>query len=215
MQHDDYATEPVAGLPERPPADERILWQGRPGAWALACEAFNLKWVAAYFAGLAVWRFGAAADLMPLGRAFSVSAPFLILGAVVCALLFAIAWVMARTTVYTITDARVAMRIGAALTVTLNLPFTRIARIDLKPLRGGAGTLALTPEGRMPLGFLVLWPHARPWHFGAPQPALRAIPDAARVARLLAEAAEARLSAPRISRSGPAPVALPAAIAAE
>ena len=210
MHHDDFASEPVPGLPERPPAGERILWQGRPDAWALACDAFNLKWVAAYFVGLAVWRFVAAVDLMPAGQALSISSPFLVMGAGVCALLAAIAWVLARATVYTITDARVAMRIGAALTVTLNLPFSQIARIDLDERRNGTGTLALAPEGRMPLGFLVLWPHARPWHFGAPQPALRCIPDAAAVGRLLAEAAEARLSVPQVAPQHPAAVAVAA-----
>ena len=210
MHHDDFASEPIPGLPERPPAGERILWQGRPGAWALACDAFNLKWVAAYFVGLAVWRFVAAVDLMPVGHALSISSPFLVMGAGVCALLALIAWVLARATVYTITDARVAMRIGAALTVTLNLPFTRIARIDLVERRNGTGTLALAPEGRMPLGFLVLWPHARPWHFGTPQPALRCIPDAAQVGRLLAEAAEARLSVPQVAPQHPAAVAVAA-----
>ena len=210
MHHDDFASEPVPGLPERPPAGERILWQGRPGAWALACDAFNLKWVAAYFVGLAVWRFVAAVDLMPAGQALSISSPFLVMGAGVCALLAAIAWVLARATVYTITDARVAMRIGAALTVTLNLPFSQIARIDLDERRNGTGTLALAPEGRMPLGFLVLWPHARPWHFGTPQPALRCIPDAAAVGRLLAEAAEARLSVPQVAPQHPAAVAVAA-----
>jgi hypothetical protein len=132
------------------------------------------------------------------------------MGAGVCALLTLIAWVLARATVYTITDARVAMRIGAALTVTLNLPFTRIARIDLVERRNGNGTLALAPEGRMPLGFLVLWPHARPWHFGEPQPALRCIPDAAAVGRLLAEAAEARLSVPQVASRHPAAAAVAA-----
>ncbi|MEX0309059.1 MAG: hypothetical protein AB3N17_02320 [Tateyamaria sp.] len=48
----------------------------------------------------------------------------------------------------------------------------------------------------------MLWPHARPWRFGSTQPALRCIPDAERVARILADAAEARITTPRITRVG-------------
>jgi hypothetical protein len=36
MEHDDFAVEPVRGLPEKPPAGEIILWQGRPDTIALA-----------------------------------------------------------------------------------------------------------------------------------------------------------------------------------
>jgi hypothetical protein len=50
MSHDDFATEPVEGLPERPPEGESILWQGRPQAWALARESLAIRWVAGYFA---------------------------------------------------------------------------------------------------------------------------------------------------------------------
>ena len=39
MSHDDFAIEPIPGLPERPPQGEEILWQGRPNWWALAKSA--------------------------------------------------------------------------------------------------------------------------------------------------------------------------------
>lgn len=212
MPHDDFATEPVPGLPEVPPAGEHILWQGRPDWWAFSREALNLPWVAGYFVALALWRFVAVVDLMPAAEAVRLAVPFLILGAGVCALLAAIGWVMARATVYTVTTRRVAMRMGAALQVTLNLPYTRLANVALDRRRGGRGTVALEALGRMPLGFLVLWPHSRPWHFAAPQPALRCIPDAERVANLIAEAADAELSRPMVERSAALPAA---AVAAE
>ena len=37
------------------------------------------------------------------------------------------------------------------------------------------------------LGTVLLWPHMRPWHYNRPQPMLRAVPDAAHLARLIAE----------------------------
>jgi hypothetical protein len=205
MSHDDFATEPVRGLPETPPEGERILWQGRPHWWWLSWEALSLPWVAGYFVLLAVWRFVTLIDRMPLGQALSYSTPFLVMGAVVIALLLIVGAVQARATVYTITNRRVAMRIGAALTVTLNLPYTQIANADLRPGRGGTGTIALDLMGDTRLSYLVCWPHVRPWVMRRTQPALRAIPEADRIAHLLAEAAEARVSTPQVARTAPAP----------
>lgn len=204
MSHDDFATEPVKGLPERPPEGERILWQGRPQAWALTWQALSLPWVAGYFAALAVWRFGSLIDAMPPGAALAAASPFLILGAVVCLLLFLVGLVQARATVYTITNRRVAMRIGAALTVTLNLPFSQIRTAALDLRRGGTGTIALDLMGETRLSYLVCWPHVRPWHLRLTMPALRCIPEAARVAQILSEAAEAQVSTPQVSRQTPA-----------
>lgn len=198
MTHDDFAIEPVRGLPERPPEGEHILWQGRPQVWALLRSALNFWWVMGYFAFLALWRMLAAMDLMPVGQAVGISVPFLVLGGIVGALLWLTAFVQARATVYTVTNRRVAMRVGAALTITLNLPYTQIASADLDLRKDGTGTIALTTEGEVKFAYLVLWPHVRPWRFPA-RPALRCIPDAERVARLLADAAEARVSIPRVA----------------
>lgn len=203
MPHDDFEIEPVEGLPETPPEGEEILWQGRPATWSLAREALNLNWIASYFGLLAVWRFLSVVDLMPLGQALAATLPVLAMGAVGCALLVLIAWVQARATVYTVTSARVVMRIGAALTLTLNLPYRQVANAGLDLRRGGTGTIALETLGDTRLSYLVLWPHARPWMFGNTQPALRCIPDAARVARILAEAAETRLNVPQVVRTAP------------
>ena len=60
--HDDFAMEPIQGLPERPPLGEEILWQGRPATLALARDAFKVTWVAGYFVALALWRVVAVAE---------------------------------------------------------------------------------------------------------------------------------------------------------
>ncbi len=206
MSHDDFAVEPIKGLPERPPSDETILWQGRPDTWALLRAALSFWWVMGYFVFLALWRLVAAVDIMPVGQAIGISVPFLILGLIVAALLWLTAFVQARTTVYTITNKRVAMRIGAALTVTLNLPYKQIASADLDLRKDGTGTIALSTMGDTQFAYVMLWPHVRPWRFPA-KPALRCIPDAERVARLLADAAEARVTMPEIALKPGAAVA--------
>ena len=205
MSHDDFGGEPVRGLPERPPEGERILWQGRPDAWALTRDSLNLLWVLGYFLALGLWRFLTLIDQTTLLAAFRAAFPFAILGAVVCALLLTLGVVLARTTVYTITTRRVAMRIGAALTVTLNLPFTQIRNADLTTKRDGTGSIALEllPDSTR-LSYLVCWPHVRPWVMRRTQPALRCIPEADKVSAILADAAEARVNTPTIAE-GAAP----------
>ena len=200
MSHDDFASEPVRGLPEVPPEGERILWQGRPDWLALSWDALSLPWVAGYFAVLTLWRFATVVDLMPLPQAIGASVPFVILGAVVIALLLLVGYVQARATVYTVTNRRVAMRIGAALTVTLNLPYTQLASADMALRRRGTGSIALSLMGDTRLSYLVCWPHVRPWRMRDTQPTLRNIPEPERVARLIAEAAEARVTQPRVAR---------------
>lgn len=218
MPHDDFAFETAPGIPAPLPRGERVLWQGRPSAWALARDAYGVKWVAVYFAIVVIWRgtvgtlSGGAAGAMAYGL------PYVGLAVAAVAVIWLLAWAQARATVYTITTARVLMRIGAALQITLNLPFKQIGAADLDLRRDGTGSIALQTLGETRFSYLVLWPHLRPWHARKTQPALRCIPDAARVARLLADAAEARNAEPVIVRSpsAPAPVALPgAAIAAE
>ncbi len=211
--HDDFATEPVPGLPAKPPRGEVLLWQGRPNTFALAREAMGLTWVAAYFVALAIWRASVVAEATP-ASVVAVMLPYLAIGLVACGIILAIAAVQARSTVYTLTTARVAMRIGAALTVTLNLPYTQIGAAGLDLKRRGTGTIALTTLGDTRLSYLMCWPHVRPWHMARTQPALRCIPDAARVAQMLSDAAETRVSQPAVSRPAPAS-AVALAVAAE
>lgn len=218
QNHDDFAFEPVRGLPEALPPGERILWQGSPDPWRLAVEAFALPWVAGYFAVLAVGRVAVSAAGAPLGEALSHAVPFVAIGAVACAVLWGIAWVQARATVYTLTNRRVGMRIGAALTMTLNLPYGQIGAARLDQRRGGTGTVAFALPEDIRFSYLMTWPHVRPWHMARTQPALRCIPGAAGVAEILAGAAEARVAEPVVTRrpAVPAPVPVPAhAIAAE
>lgn len=213
--HDDFAFEPVPGLPALPPKGEEVLWQGRPAALRLAIEAYGLNWILGYFAVIVAWRAAVGAADAGLAGAFAFGLPYMILAGLATAVVLVLAWVQARATVYTVTTARVAMRIGAALTVTLNLPYRQIATARLDLRRGGTGTIALETLGDTRLSYLVCWPHVRPWHMKKTEPALRCIPDAERVARIVSQAAEMRLSQPVLSRAPAAPSGMPAAVPAE
>jgi hypothetical protein len=98
------------------------------------------------------------------------------------------AWLVGRTTVYTVTNRRVVLRIGVALPLTVNVPFRIVGAAGLKLDGKGMGDIPLALTGRDKLAYLALWPHARPWRVTKPEPMLRSVPDAARVAGLLADA---------------------------
>jgi lipid-A-disaccharide synthase-like uncharacterized protein len=207
MSEDDFAVEPIEGLPELLPKGEVILWQGRPNWLSLTIESLNLWWVIGYFGLLAAWRFLTVIDYMPLGTAFSASIPFLFVAAFVGLLLCGVGYIQAKATLYTITNRRVVMRIGAALTLTLNLPFTKIDNAAVAKKRGGFGNIAFETSGDTKFSFFVLWPHARSWYFGKPQPTLKCIPDIEKVSSILGQAAKSRIiekdnhtqpSAPRV-----------------
>ena len=210
--HDDFqGPEPVHGLPETPPEGERILWQGSPNWWALACDAMMVHWVAGYFLLLALWRGWAGWVEVDMARGTGAFVILMGAGLLACGLIMLTAWIMARATVYTITNRRIAMRIGAALTVTLNLPYRWIGSADLKMGRGGKGTIALSLLGDTRFSYLVCWPHVRPWRMSETQPALRCIPEAQTVARILGEHARAA-----VTRGVPeTPMRAPGVIAAE
>lgn len=200
MSDDDFNFEPIRGLPERLPEGEHILWQGSPAPGRLAREALSLRWIAGYSALMAFWRVGVSSADYPFAEALSHAIPFLVLGAIACTIIYGVAYVQARATVYTLTNKRVAMRIGAALTMTLNLPYTWIGTAQLTERRDGTGTIAFELIGDTRLSYVMTWPHVRPWRMAKTQPALRCIPEAAKVARIFAKAAETRVAEPKVSR---------------
>lgn len=187
--HDDYQIEPIRGLPEVPPAGERILWQGAPGWWPLAKQAFHIRAVSVYLAALLAWRGGVhmAATGDP-GTAVAAIAALLPVTALGLGLLCLVAWLSSRTSVYTITNRRVVLRVGIALPIAINLPFARMAGAALSLRGDGSGDIAVSLAGDDRIAYSTLWPHVRPWRLRTPEPSLRAIPDARTVADLLGAA---------------------------
>ncbi|WP_037502396.1 photosynthetic complex putative assembly protein PuhB [Sphingomonas jaspsi] len=179
----EYDHEPIRGLPGDLPAGERIIWQGAPDRRLFVRSALFGRWVGGYFALLTLL---ALTQGSLLGAAATAVAGMVLIG-----LLNLFAFLVARTTVYTLTNRRIVLRIGVALNKCINLPLSHVGAADLRQLAGDAGDIALTLTGPRRIGYAMLWPHARPFKFGAPQPMLRALPDAQRVAALLARASAA------------------------
>ncbi len=185
----EHEFEPQFGLPERLPDSERLLWQGQPLPGLVARRIFHLPVVTGYFALMLAWRIGSQLqDGLPLLAALKGSLVLALLAAVAIGILAALARLTASTTVYTLTDRRIVMRIGIVLTVTYNLPLKHLDAAHLLPLSEGRGEIALQLRGDTRIAYLHLWPHARPWMFARPQPMLRCLAGAEAVSRQLSDA---------------------------
>jgi hypothetical protein len=200
--HDDFDFEPVRGLPQLLPPGERMLWQGAPRWQDLAVHAFHARKVVWYFVAIAVaqglYRYADGQSLAEALGPFQWLAPA---GLVAAALLTGLAFLSARTTAYTITTKRLVMRIGMALSVSINLPFSQIDGASIRLFANGSGDIPLKVTPKERVAYLLLWPHARPFHFAHPQPALRCIANADQVAGLLASALAGTATAPMMEKT--------------
>ncbi len=187
--HDDFAFEPIPGLPAQLPRGETLLWQGSPQWRALAISAFHVRKVAAYFLLIVAWQGASAYGDGESAVSILLSALRLAgIGMIAVGILCLLAFLYARGTIYTLTTKRIVIRSGLALPVTLNLPLTMIETAALRKSAGKAGGIALTVMKPNRVAFLVLWPNARPGYLTNPQPMLRCLEDAPKVAGLLATA---------------------------
>ena len=164
--HDDFDFEPVRGLPKMLPPGETMLWQGSPDAATVAKRVLHVRKIGFYFAAIFVWSVAAGfADGTPAVE-LAVSLGVLTLSAAAALGLVALfAWGIARTTVYTLTQRRLVMRIGIALPVTFNIPYKLVESASVKRYGDGTGdiSIVLAPGERM--AYAVVWPQARPWPF--------------------------------------------------
>lgn len=161
-------------------ADEEVLWRGKPEFLRLAASAFHTTSVAIYFAILSAIAF--------FNDGLASAVTVLVMGVAAVLVLMAMAFFCARNSAYVITSHRLVMLIGIAVEKRISVPLKHVHSAKLR-LRGkGYGDIALELNADQRLGYLLLWPHARPLRLARPQPLLRAIPDAQRVAAILAEA---------------------------
>lgn len=206
----EHEFEAQPGLPEALPRGETLLWQGSPDWKLLARRAFHVRKLAVYFGALLVLRAAFAySDGASLIEALRSTLAPLVLAALALGLVALMAWLSARSSVYTVTDKRVVMRIGIVLTLTFNIPFKRIAAAGLHLDAHGHGDIPLTLLEPDRIAWLHLWPHARPWRVKRPEPMLRCVPQAQTVARLLAQAWSQATGQP--ASAAPHAVAVPAA----
>ena len=189
MSDREHDLEPLPGLPERPPRQERIIWQGAPHWKTVARRTFHVPVLAIYFALLVAWRFGHG---LYQGEGFfgAIEATMLFVGLALAAIavLLLLSWLTAKVTVYTITSERVVIRFGIAISMAVNLPFKLIRAAALKTYPDGTGDIPLELVEGERVSFIVMWPNVRPWSMGTAQPMLRGVANATAVGDLLARA---------------------------
>ena len=195
-------------LPADLPQGENVLWYGQPDWVSLARNAYRADFVALYFLGLMVWNaLTIGADQGAWDALMAIVSTF-VLAVLALGLLGLLAYLSARTTFYIITSRRIVMKIGIALPIFFNLPFSQIEAAALRLFKDGTGDLPLALIKTRRIAYLNLWPHARPFHFSHPEPTLRCIPQAQMIADVLSKAmvTEAQLRLGRKDVANPSDV---------
>ena len=182
--------ERIRGIDHPLPPGERVRWQGSPNVGLLAAHAFHVRAVLVYFiVVVGFWSVRYVGEIPRTQLVTMFLAQATMAGAVVVGV-FLLAWAVSATSIYAITDRRVVIKTGIAFPMTINVPLKVIESAALKRYRDGTGEIAITLEGHDRLAFLALWPHARPWHFKAPQPSLRALTSPDEVGKILQQAVQ-------------------------
>ena len=189
MGRTGFRGEAAQGLPSRLPEGERLLWQGVPDWRAMALRVFHLRGLAVYFGVIALWSLvsglldgtDAAGVALATAKVAGVGlVPILVMGLY--------SWGVGRSTVYSITNKRIVFQFGLVLPMTINLPFAKVDSAALREGKDGIGDICLSLNAADRLPWFMLWPHARPWRMARAEPALRSIPGAAHVGRILGRA---------------------------
>jgi hypothetical protein len=185
----EFDVEPVHGLPERLPEGEELRWQGAPKWGALARRAFYVRTIALYFGLLILLRFVLLlTGGVSLAEAMMSALWLATIGGLAIAILALLAWLYSRSTVYSITDRRLVFRFGVALPMAVNIPFKVIEGAGLRTYPDGTGDITLSVAPGQRINYLIMWPNVRPWRMLKPQPMIRCVPNAERVAEILGAA---------------------------
>jgi hypothetical protein len=191
---DTFEIERALDLPGPLPEGEHIVWLDSPAWTSLAVRVFHLKGLSLYFAAVlaahTAWQLG---EGLSIAAALESSARLLPLALAALGGLLMIGWLIAKSTVYAFTNKRVLMRIGVALSITVEIPFKSIQSADLRVFNDGTGDLPLSLTGQDRIALFHLWPHAKPWHAKDTTPMMRAVPQAERVGALFGETLKAAL----------------------
>jgi hypothetical protein len=183
----EHEEEPLVGLPERLPVGERLLWQRSPKTAMVARHVLHVNKVIAWFALIGLWRSVAYWQTNGTWSIDVLVLPFMAMCAGV-GLLYLLAYLYARTTVYSLTTRRVTLRFGIAVQITMNVPFSKIKQASVRNVDNDSGNIALALADNARISYFVLWPHVRPWRWMSPQPMLVCVDGLDEAASILTDA---------------------------
>lgn len=180
--------------------DETALWQGRPGTAGFARRLLHVRVIAGYFLVLAAWNIiSLHADGGSNIEALCAALWLLVPTVAAIAVILAVAYVLAATSHYMITNKRIIMQIGVAFPIAVTVPLSKIGSADLKLYPDGSGDISVSFNTRDQIAYLLLWPHARPNRFKRAEPMMRAVANARDVAATLAKALAAASTQPSVT----------------
>ena len=183
---------PHPGLPGRLPENEHVIWQGAPHWRNFARNVFYSRIVVAYFGIVMLVLMGISIlDGGDWREAAKAAIPVIFFALITIGILSILAWIGARATIYTVTNRRVVMRIGAAFSKSVDIPFKVIESVQLKSSPAGLGNISIKLKAGNSIPYFFIWPHARPWRFREAEPMLRAVDDVEAIAKILVEQLEA------------------------
>lgn len=192
MKMTEYESEPIPGLPEKLPAGEKILWQDSPTWHCFAKHVFHVNKVSIYFTVLVlIHMFSNVYANQSLFSAIQGALWFVVLAFVTIGLLLVFAYLFSKSTIYTVTNHRLVLRFGVAIQIMINLPWDKVDQADLKLFKDASGDITLTLLNSEKMSYLVMWPHVKPWRFSKVKPMLRNVPNAIKVAEIIANALDA------------------------
>ena len=184
--------EPVNGLPEKLPPGEKILWQGKPAVILLAWHSFGVKLATLYVVIAMIYQSALSLSATTEASLVPILVFYLLIWFLSSALFYLLAHFQRASTIYTVTNKRVVLKIGAALSISYNIPFKQISSVDLKAY-GVKGSIAISLLGDNKISYLSCWPHVRPWHFSKPCPSLLFLDNIEEVSQIIKKAMEDEL----------------------
>ncbi len=171
---DDFSKTPY-GLPEKLPVDEKIIWQGSPEYVPLLNRVFLFKHIAIYLLLLVIFSFILGQNDYGSTKALGILIENTLISLICLGLFMLLGQLSCSTTVYTVTNKRIVMKIGIVLDLSLNIPFNKIESADLKISSDGTGDISFALDPSVKIAYPHLWPHCRAFHFSNPKPTIKCI----------------------------------------
>ena len=149
------------GEVSRLPAGERVLWTGAPDQRSLARYFLRERWLLAFVA--LSFSLGAAEALQhadgAIPRLIGVATLSAVMALIAIVSIRVLAWQMAKTSKYVITDRRMFFNIGIVLRADANIPYSSIETVDLQRRADGSADLMVTLTDEQEIPWLLLFPH--------------------------------------------------------
>ena len=177
--------EPHQTILEAIPDGESIQWKGKPSFWGFSWHFFGLKLMAFYLIILSAV-FVARLTVTDFYTAFAVDfLPFLLSGILASCILMALAGIQSQSSVYIITENRVIIKSGAALSFLISIPFKKIKAVNMQKRNGSLGTISFELNSGKRVPYISCWPSVRSWKFKKTEPAFSCIENVDQVATIL------------------------------